>query len=187
MDQVEKRVAFSYEGLQSHLMQVYFVMNLQVNDVLEIGTRFSLVSSVIGSHCNLTTLDFKKEFYPDLIIDISDLKQFDTLKDADYDLILLCEVLEHIPYEKMDGIFKLLKNKTRKYVIISVPDQSSYINITFFGYGIGNKISKVLKKLFNLFSAKIGNLISKLDYKFRKSKRKFIMRKFEVDWHTHQW
>ncbi|KKK71523.1 hypothetical protein LCGC14_2913050, partial [marine sediment metagenome] len=187
MNQDEKRIAFSYEGLQSHLMQVYLTIKLQANDILEIGTRFSLIKAILGPFCNLTTLDFKKEFNPDLLIDISDLKQLNTLKDNTYDLILLCEVLEHISYEKLDGIFQILKNKTRKYVIISVPDQSSYINITFFGYGISNKISKVLKNIFNLFSAKVGNLISKLDYKFRKSKRKFIMRKFEVDWHTHQW
>lgn len=166
----------SYKTLQSHFMQIYLTIKLKARDVLEIGILRKMVSCVLNQYCNLTTLDFQKEYNPDLVIDITDLKQLDTLENNAYDLILLCQVLEHIPYEKIDGILRILEKKTRRYLIISVPNHTTYINLVFFNHS-SRIIFKTLKDYFNSFFIKIEKLISRLDYIIRKKYKKFIPNK----------
>lgn len=161
----------TYQTLQSHFMQIYLTLALKVKDVLEIGVLRKIVTSILDTYCNLTTLDYKEEFHPDLLIDITDFKQLDTIENNAYDLILLCEVLEHVPYEKIEGILQILKEKTRKYLIISVPNQTTYINLALFSPCHRAGI-KLLKNYFNFFFVKLGNAISDLDYKLRKKYKK---------------
>lgn len=172
-----------FKTFYSHLLQIYLSVKLNAKDVLEIGKGYGFVSSVLCQYCNLTTLDFEKEFNPDILMDITKLKQLDTLEDEAYDLILLCEVLEHIPYDKVEGILQILRNKTRKYIVISVPNQSGYCNITLFSSYLNHSAFKLIKFFLDLFSVKIGSFVSRLDYKFRKKHRKFI---FERN-HGHYW
>lgn len=169
-----KHIQINFKTLQSHLMQIYLTSMLKVEKVLEIGKGTGFVSSILNNYCNLTTLDFNKDNNPDLIVDITNSKQLDTLKDNFYDLILICEVLEHIPYEKIDGILKILKKKTKKYLIISVPNQGAYFNLTLFYHGLSRLGINILKKIVLIFSTKIGNTISKLHYRFRNRYKKFI-------------
>ena len=169
-----KNIQINFKVLQSHLMQIYLTSILKAEKVLEIGKGTGFVSSILNNYCNLTTLDFNKDNNPDLIMDITNLKQLDTLKDNFYDLILICEVLEHIPYEKIDGILKILKKKTKKYLIISVPNQGAYFNLTLFYHGLSRFGISMLKKIIYMFSFKIGNIISKLHYKFRNRYKKFV-------------
>lgn len=173
----------SYKTLQSHFMQIYLTIKLKAKDVLEIGVLRRIVTSILSQYCNLTTLDFKEEFNPDLLIDITNLKQLDTIENNAYDLILLCEVLEHISYDKIDKILQILKKKTRKYLIISVPNQTAYVNLKFF-IGTDRAVFKKLKNYFNLFCIKMGNIISGLDYIIRKKHKKF---KAEGTFFPHCW
>lgn len=176
-----------YKTFYSHLLQIYLSIKLNAKDILEIGKGYGFVSSVLSQYCNLTTLDFKEDFNPDILLDITKLKQLDTLKDNEYDLILICEVLEHIPYEEIDGILQILKRKTRKYVVISVPNQSKYCNITLFRYGLNKTGFKIIKHFLDLFSVKVGNIISRLDYKLRKKHKKFTFKGYRKDNPRHYW
>ena len=153
----EDIIQFNFKVLQSHLMPIYLTTMLKVENVLEIGKGSGFVSSILNNYCNLTTLDFNKDHNPDLIVDITNLKQLDTLKDNFYDLILICEVLEHIPYEKVDGILQILKKKTKGYVIISIPNQGAYFNLTLFYHGLSRLGITALKKIVLVFSTKIVN------------------------------
>ena len=162
----------TYVRLQSHLMQIYLTMKLKAEDVLEVGKGYEFVSAVLDLYCNLTTIDIRERFNPDLLMDISNLEHLDTLKNDAYDLILICEVLEHISYEKIEGILKILKNKTKKYLIISVPNQNIYFNVDFSGFRMG-RLGRLLEKFFYLFSIRMDNVISKLDYKIRGKRKKF--------------
>lgn len=186
MENFQDRSKIQYKTLQSHFMQIYLTVRLGAKDVLEIGSRFAFVSNILKQYCNLTTLDFKEEFKPDLLIDITDLKLLDTVENEAYDLILLCEVLEHIPYKKVDGVLGILREKTRKYLIISVPNHSTYINLVLFNQS-NNIIFKSLKNYLNLFFIKIGKLISKLDYFIRAKRKEIALSKPKIEWHRHQW
>jgi len=177
---------FSYENLQSHFMQIYLTIKLKGKDVLEIGKGIGFVSSILNQYCNLTTLDFVEEFKPDLLIDITDLNQLDTLKNNAYDLILICEVLEHIPYEKVEKVLRILEKKTRRYLIISVPNHTTYVNLVLFNQS-DNVVFKTLKNYLNLFFIKMGKLISKIDYLIRAKHKKIIADKHKPEWDIHQW
>lgn len=183
MNNIQDGNWISYKTLQSHFMQIYLTLKLRAKDVLEIGVLRKIVTSILNQYCNLTTLDFKEEFNPDLLIDITDFKQLDTIKNNAFDLILLCEVLEHVPYERIDKILQILKKKTRKYLIISVPNQTTYVNLTFFNHS-SRIVLKRLKDYLNLFFMTIGNLVSRLDYRFRKKYRKY---KSEGTFFPHYW
>lgn len=185
-----KKTMFAFKRLQSYLMQIYLTMNLKAGNVLEIGNENGFVSNVLKQYCNLTTLDFREEFNPDLFIDITNLNQLDTLENNAYDLILICEVLEHIPYNEIDGILQILKKKTKKYIVISVPNTCAYFNLTFFHHGLDRLYSNTLKKIVSMFSIKIGKVLSKLDYNFRKKHKKFAFQGYNLDLHKyprHHW
>jgi len=172
-----------FARLQSNLMQFYLTIKLRAKNVLEIGKNIGFVSSMLEPYCNLTTLDFKEENNPDLLIDITNSEQLNTLKNNDYDLILICEVLEHIPYEKVEEVLRIIKNKTKEYVVISVPNRSIHVNMTFFKQGFG-KLGRIIKKITYILSFKIGNIITKLDYRFKNKYKKFI---FGRDSSEHHW
>ncbi len=183
MNKIQDGSWISYKTLRSHFIQIYLALKLKAKDVLEIGVLRKIVTSILNQYCNLTTLDFKEEFNPDLLIDITDFKQLDSIENNAYDLILLCEVLEHIPYEKIDIILQILKKKTRKYIVISVPNQTTYVNLTLFNHS--NRVMlKRLKNYLNLFFTKIGNVVSNLDYRFRKKHKKY---KSEGTFFPHCW
>ena len=182
-----KHIQINFKVLQSHLMQFYLTLLLKPNRVLEIGKGSGFVTSILNRYCNLTTLDFNQDHNPDLLIDITNLKQLDTLKDEFYDLILICEVLEHIPYEKIEGILQILKKKTKKYLILSVPNQGAYFNLTLFYHGLSRLGINVLEKIISIFSIKIGNTISKLHYKFRNKYKKFIFQGYIDKIPKHYW
>lgn len=171
------------KNFYSHLIQIYFSIKLGAKDVLEIGTGYKFVSSVLKNYCNLTTLDFDEKFKPDILMDITQLKELDKLQDNGYDLIIICEVLEHIPYNKIDGILKILKKKTRKYIVLSVPNQSGYCNITLYRYGIDKFSFKIIKFFLATLPIMIGRFFSMLDYKLRKRRKKFKIKGKEY----HQW
>ncbi|KKN10246.1 hypothetical protein LCGC14_1038600 [marine sediment metagenome] len=189
MNEYKNKEQITFKGLQSHLMQIYLTINLKVENVLEIGKGHGFVSSILSQYCNLDTLDITKEYNPDLFIDITNLKQLDnTLPDEFYDLILICEVLEHIPYGNIDGILQILKKKTKKYLIISVPNQCAYFNLILFYHGMNKLGFNTLKKIIHIFSTKIGNIFSKLYYRFRNKNKKFIFQGYYTkDYAHHYW
>jgi hypothetical protein len=70
------------------------------------------------------TFDFDSSLNPDFIGDICNISTI--LNDKYFDVILCCQILEHIPYENFDNILKQLKVHA-KNVVISLP----YSGITF--------------------------------------------------------
>jgi len=176
MKRYNDKKIFIWKTFYSHLYQIYFSLKLKAKEILEIGNQYRFVSSILCQFSNLTTLDFNDKFNPDILMDITNLKQLDTLKDEKYDLILLCEVLEHIPYEEIEGILQILRKKTKKYIVISAPNVSGYFSITLFRHELGNSGFKIIKYLVDLLSIQIGNIITRLDYKLRKKYKKYMFK-----------
>lgn len=166
----------SFTQLQSHLMQIYLVLKLKSKKVLEIGVGSGFVTSNLKRYCDITTVDKDKNLKPDIVIDISNSKALRMFEDNSFDLILLCEVLEHIPYNKLREIFMSLNRISKKYILISVPDQSNYLNLTLFKHGFENILFSFLIsniKRFTLIFNKIAKSFNDFHYKIIKSKRKF--------------
>lgn len=66
-----------WKTFYSHLLQIYFTLKLKAKDILEIGNQYEFISSYLRQYCNLTTLDFNNKLNPDILMDITQLKQLE--------------------------------------------------------------------------------------------------------------
>ena len=107
----------------SYFYQIDLVRKLNPRNILEIGVGNKTVSNYLKQNgFSVTTCDLNKRLKPDYVADIRNLP----FEDNCFDVILACEVLEHIPFKDIEIILKELRRITKKYVIISVPYISFY-------------------------------------------------------------
>lgn len=130
-----------YDGKRrfiSYYVQTKLVSELEVEKILEVGIGNKTVSNYLKQHdYKVTTCDFEKGLDPDVVADIRKLP----FRDDSFDLILACEILEHIPYSEVPSALNELARVSKKLVIISIPYSTIYVNINF--------ISNILKKVLN--------------------------------------
>ena len=95
--------------------------------MLEIGVGNRTVSNYLKENgVDITTFDFDKELKPDIVGDVRDMKG---IKDNSFDVVMACEVLEHIPFDDVEYALKELKRVSSKYVIVSLPQYGWSFNI----------------------------------------------------------
>ena len=99
--------------------QINEVLKLQPRKVLEVGIGNALVSTYLSaSGINVTTVDINKNLKPDIVASVLNLP----LRDDSFDLVLVAEVLEHLPFNEFISALSEIKRVTRKYALISLPD-----------------------------------------------------------------
>ena len=62
---------------------------------------------------------------PDIVADITHNTQFNAKQ---FDVVMACEVLEHIPYSSMPNVLKEISRITR-YAVISIPNNTPWYKI----------------------------------------------------------
>ena len=167
----------SFKKLQSYMMQIHLALSIKPKTILEIGIGSGFVSSILQNYCDVITADINVKNKPDVVIDITEINNFSKFDDNSFDLIIICEVLEHVPYYIIDDILRELKRITKKYVLISIPNQKNFINLTLFKYGYERALFKPLLFLVNSFSKllnSIGKTLSNIHFKIKKRKLSFI-------------
>lgn len=125
----------------SYWYQIHETLFLNIESVLEIGPGSEIVSFILKKEgLKYNSLDFSKDLHPDFVGDIRDFNL-----NKKFDMIMACQVLEHIPYVDFKKSLKNMAKHSKKYVIISLP---------YFGPHI--KFNLEIFPLFNLmFSKKI--------------------------------
>ncbi|TSC67974.1 MAG: type 11 methyltransferase [Parcubacteria group bacterium Gr01-1014_72] len=107
--------------------QVQFVANIlrawqgdrNMFRLLEVGPSHGFVTQYLRKFgVSVTTIDNKKEYSPDILGTVLSMP----LQSDSYDMILVCEVLEHLPYDAFSKALAELFRTTRCYVLLSVPD-----------------------------------------------------------------
>ncbi len=125
----EHYAAMKYDTLErfiSYHYQIFSVLKLKPQTVLEIGIGNKLVSSYLEREgVDVTTVDFDKELAPDIVADVRNMP----IPDKSYDLVMACQVLEHIPYEDFEKGLAELCRVTKRYAIVALPRRSSYFEI----------------------------------------------------------
>ena len=75
---------------------------------------------------DVTTFDFDKALNPDIIWDVT---KIDEIITKNYDIVVCCQVLEHIPFEKFESTIKKLSNIVNERLILSLPNRNIWIKI----------------------------------------------------------
>ncbi len=145
---------FSYEAYMSderwssYFRQIDEVREIEKAEkkdlnVLVIGVGDGLIPQLIKffCHCRVITFDYDRELQPDIVGDIFDLSKYVT---KCFDVILCCQVLEHIPYiefqKALEEIWTCLEDGGK--CIISLPDS---------GYDLGGGIETSIWGAFKIF------------------------------------
>lgn len=92
---------------------------VEVKSILEVGPGNGIVSRVLSKiGYEVKTMDLDPNANPDFVQDIRNIKN---VPPGSFDLILCCQVLEHIPYADFCRALKNLQNLSKMYMIISLP------------------------------------------------------------------
>ncbi len=119
----------SWRRFISYWFQIESVLDTGAKKVLEVGVGNKTVSDYLKK-CGLevTTCDLAADLKPDVVADVRDLP-FD---DNTFEVVLCCEVLEHIPFEDVPQALSELKRVSSGWVIISLP---------YSGFGISGVLT----------------------------------------------
>lgn len=129
----------------SYFYQIDLVKELKPENVLEIGIGNKTVANYLKTNgIKINTCDFDKNLKPDYVADIRNLP----FKNNSYDVVIACEVLEHIPWENVDKALSELYRTSKKHVIISIPYFSIGLEFIFKFPLIGRIFKKPFLNLF---------------------------------------
>jgi len=146
------------DRFQSYAFQASSVLKFdEINKVIEIGIGNKTLSNYLKQNgIEVTTCDYNYKLKPDLISDVRYL----SVNDEFFDASLAFEILEHIPFSDFPKALLELSRVSRKYVIISIPISSIYLECRIkFKFPWGNSKSKYWKvQSPNFLSNKIGKL-----------------------------
>jgi ubiquinone/menaquinone biosynthesis C-methylase UbiE len=106
--------------IESLTEQVRAVCESGGHSVLEVGAGTGwLVHSLRFFGLEVTTLDIEETMHPDYVGDVRHLP----FTDKQFDVIVCCEVLEHLPFDQFPAALRELRRVARKRVILSLPDK----------------------------------------------------------------
>ncbi len=125
----EHYAAMKYDTLErfiSYHHQIFSVLKLNPQTLLEIGVGNKLVSWYLKREgVEVTTVDFDKELEPDIVADVRNMP----IPDQSYDLVMACQVLEHIPYEDFEKGLAEMRRVSKRYAIVALPRISAYFEL----------------------------------------------------------
>lgn len=97
-------------------------------EILEIGPGNKIVCNLLKKlGFSVKTLDVNKEVEPDYIASADALP----LPDKSFDLVLAGEVIEHLPFEKLDKVLMEIKRVAKEGAIISLPHSGYTFSLGF--------------------------------------------------------
>lgn len=139
----------SFERFASYYEQIKSVQELAPKTVLEIGIGNKTVSNYLKEHgFDVTTLDFDASLKPDKVGDVRKLP----FQDNSFDLVMCCQVLEHLPFSDFEKALREIARVSKKHAVISLPFHGAWLGVSF-NLGIP-------------FYKKTGTLVIKIPYFF---------------------
>ncbi|PMB26369.1 class I SAM-dependent methyltransferase [Fischerella thermalis] len=110
-----------------HQMRLVASLGSQVSNILEIGIFNSFLKDLLKLNgYKVTTADVDPYLKPDIILDLT--ADFSLPKDK-FDVIVLFQVLEHLPYEQSEQALKKLAEATKRFLVISIPYNTQYLTL----------------------------------------------------------
>ena len=110
----------------SYYHQICETIRLKPQNVLIIGIGDNIVGKVLSMQgIDVYTYDFDKELKPDFVGNVTDVDNM--LQGKKFDVVLVCQMLEHLPYNQFEDTLKKLR-LIGTYVIMSLPH--TRVNLT---------------------------------------------------------
>lgn len=130
--------------------------------ILEVGKGNGFVSDYLKKFdYNVTTADFDPELKPDVVADIRKLP----FQNGSFDLVMACEVLEHLPFQDFEKTLEELKRVSGKHVMISLPYRSTGFEAVFKFPFVRSLLRTSFLDLFFRIPLKFGGIeVSKQHY-----------------------
>ena len=130
------------ERFCSYWHQIHEVLSLNPSEVLEIGIGNGFVSRYLRDRgVNVTTLDIDKDLRPDVVGSVLDIP----FPKASFQVVVCCEVLEHLPYENVSRALSEISRVSKQYLVLSIPDRNRVYRLFLHVPKIG-----IIKKLLPL-------------------------------------
>lgn len=134
----------------SYWYQITEAMNLSPLTVLEIGPGNRIVTDIIKKiGIEVTTLDIDPANDPDIVADVTALRAGEI---GQFDLVMACQILEHIRYEDAIKALVNIHSISRKHLILSVPYTERGTFKIFLGFMLFPLLRrKSFAKIFTIF------------------------------------
>lgn len=112
----------------SYWHQINEILKLDYSYTLEIGIGNRFVSKYLKqAGAPVITLDICRNLKPDCVGSVTDMP----FADNEFDTCLCCEVLEHLPFDFLQYSLREIHRVTKNGAIISLPDASWYLGLSF--------------------------------------------------------
>ena len=137
--------------------QLHLLDGLAVQKVLEVGPNLGLVSALLANAgFTVTTMDVlpSQDPRPDIPHIQGELTGMDSARLAGHDAILCCETLEHLPWDRVQGVLAKFHAAAPRYLIISVPYMGFQIDWRLYLNAVTLRSKFSFKKLNFLFRFK---------------------------------
>jgi hypothetical protein len=112
--------------------QVHLLEDLPVRRVLEVGPHLGLVTALLdNAGYSVATLDQGPREFSRPTCEHIEANLLDLTPDKirSFDLILCCETLEHLPWEKVGNVLRCFRDSGAQYLITSVPYEGLQLRI----------------------------------------------------------
>lgn len=112
----------------SYWHQIQEVLARNPRHVLEVGVGTRFVSRyLLAIGIPVVTCDVDPDMRPDFVASITQLP----FSDNAFDIVIACEILEHLPYEESLAALKELHRVTSQWLVMSLPDATPAAAIQF--------------------------------------------------------
>jgi len=116
------------------------------NKILEIGIGNGLIRDYLSKiYPHFYTFDNDPHLKPDYV---GDIRKTPFAHDA-FDLISICQVMEHIPFEDFGKALQELKRIVKKTILISLPIHNKAVSINIISWDRRDMQNKYKSKIFS--------------------------------------
>lgn len=99
------------------------------NNILEVGCSWGYITNKVQGHTgidiNQDTIELARKAFPSYTFDCVDATKGLPYMDCSFDIVLLSEVLEHIPWDIVDSLVRESIRVARQKVLITLPIKSN--------------------------------------------------------------
>jgi SAM-dependent methyltransferase len=130
-----EETAFSPLRIESITEQLRLLSYYDCRSILEIGVGKGVIRQVLKCFKGIThtTIDIEPSLGPDIVGSVLELP----FANREFDCVLCCQVLEHLPFEDFAAALQEIHRISNRIVILSLPDKRRRcgLAVCLFRYG----------------------------------------------------